>query len=83
MTSIRSADAIIPPLAKKSCEYSIDEEMVGIRRLYWSAFPQETEIVATWRWSAREHSGPQILSLVAEMEDAVVGHCFLFSRKTR
>jgi putative acetyltransferase len=48
----------------------------GIRRLYWSAFPkEENEIVATLAVELlAENSALPILSLVAEMEGAVVGH---------
>jgi putative acetyltransferase len=48
----------------------------GIRQLYWSAFPEEeNEIVATLAVELlAENSALPIISLVAEMEDAVVGH---------
>lgn len=48
----------------------------GIRRLYWSAFPDaENERVATLAVELlAEKSTLPIISLVAEMEDAVVGH---------
>jgi putative acetyltransferase len=48
----------------------------GIRRLYWSAFPkEENEITATLAVELlAEKSALPIISLVAEMEDAVVGH---------
>jgi putative acetyltransferase len=48
----------------------------GIRRLYWSAFPEgEKEITATLAVELlAEESALPIISLVAEMEDAVVGH---------
>jgi len=48
----------------------------GIRRLYLSAFPDgENEITATLAVELlAENSALPILSLVAEMEDAVVGH---------
>lgn len=48
----------------------------GIRRLYWSAFPEaENEMVATLAVELlAEKSALPIISLVAEMEDAVVGH---------
>lgn len=48
----------------------------GIRRLYWSAFPEgEKEITATLALEMlAERSALPILSLVAEMDDAVVGH---------
>lgn len=48
----------------------------GIRRLYWSAFTEEeNEMVATLAVDLlSEKSALTILSLVAEMDDAVVGH---------
>jgi putative acetyltransferase len=48
----------------------------GIRRLYLSAFPEaENEMVATLAVELlAEESALPILSLVAEMDDAVVGH---------
>ena len=48
----------------------------GIRRLYWSAFPEaENERVATLAVELlAEKSALPIISLVAEMDDAVVGH---------
>ena len=47
----------------------------GIRRLYWSAFPkEENEITATLAVELlAEKSALPIISLVAEMEDAVGG----------
>ena len=48
----------------------------GIRRLYWSAFPEgEKEITVTLAVELlAEKSALPIISLVAEMDDAVVGH---------
>jgi putative acetyltransferase len=48
----------------------------GIRRLYWSAFPEaEKEITATLALELlAEKSALPIISLIAEMDDAVVGH---------
>jgi len=48
----------------------------GIRRLYWSAFPEaENEMVAALAVELlSENSALPIISLVAEMDDAVVGH---------
>ena len=48
----------------------------AIRQLYWSAFTEEeNEIVATLAVELlSERSALPIISLVAEMEDAVVGH---------
>ena len=48
----------------------------AIRQLYWSAFPEEeNEIAATLAVELlAEKSALPIISLVAEMEDAVVGH---------
>ena len=48
----------------------------AIRQLYWSAFTEEeNEMVATLAVELlAENSALPILSLVAEMEDAVVGH---------
>lgn len=55
----------------------------GIRRLYWSAFPkEENEMVATLAVELlAESSALPIISLVAEMEDAVVGHVAFSSIK--
>ena len=52
------------------------QDQDAIRRLYWSAFPEaENEIVATLAVELlSENSALPILSLVAEMDDAVVGH---------
>jgi putative acetyltransferase len=49
---------------------------LGIRRLYWSTFPEaEKEITATLAVELlAENSALPIISLVAEMDDAVVGH---------
>jgi len=48
----------------------------GIRRLYWSAFPEaENEMVATLAVELlAERSALPIISLVAEMDDVMVGH---------
>ena len=48
----------------------------GIRRLYWSAFPAaENEITETLAVELlAEKSASPIISLIAEMEGAVVGH---------
>jgi putative acetyltransferase len=48
----------------------------GIRRLYWSAFPEgEKEITSTLAVELlAERSALPIISLIAEMDDAVVGH---------
>ena len=52
------------------------QDQDAIRRLYWSAFPErENEIVATLAVELlAERSALPIISLVAEMEDDVVGH---------
>lgn len=52
------------------------QDQDAIRRLYWSAFTEEeNEMVATLAVELlAENSALPILSLVAEMEDAVVGH---------
>ena len=52
------------------------QDQDDIRRLYWSAFPDaENEIVATLAVELlSERSALPIISLVAEMDDAVVGH---------
>jgi putative acetyltransferase len=52
------------------------QDQDAIRRLYWSAFPEaENEMVATLAVDLlSEKSALPILSLIAEMEDAVVGH---------
>ena len=52
------------------------QDQDDIRRLYWSAFPkEENEIAATLAVELlAERSALPIISLVAEMEDAVVGH---------
>ena len=48
----------------------------AIRQLYWSAFTEEeNEIVATLAVELlSERSALPIISLIAEMDDAVVGH---------
>jgi len=55
----------------------------GIRRLYWSAFPEaENEMVATLAVDLlSERSALPIISLIAELDDAVVGHVTFSSIK--
>jgi putative acetyltransferase len=78
LTSIRSAGAIISNISRgiMNIRIATTQDGDGIRRLYWSAFPEgEKEITATLAVELlAEESALPIISLVAEMEDAVVGH---------
>jgi putative acetyltransferase len=69
---------IIPNISRELMNIRIatTQDGDGIRWLYWSAFPEaEKEITATLAVELlAEKSALPIISLVAEMEDAVVGH---------